>query len=502
MLLDLKKAVLILSPEIALISQMERRFRARFGDRVAVLHSGLSAGERFDQWQRILHREIPIVMGARSAIFAPLTQLGMIVVDEEHDPSYKQESTLRYNARDLAIVRAKLENCIALLGSATPSIQSYFNVLSNKYTELRLDQRVEQRPLPQIEVVDLRQSRDMRGIQRFITPKLHAAMKDALDSGEQVLLFLNRRGFATFPVCASCGQPIKCNNCDISMTVHQHAQLYQCHYCGYRRPLTTTCDQCGSSKIKHLGMGTEKLEGAVQKLFPEARMGRMDRDTTARKGSIVKLLKELRHHHIDILVGTQMVAKGHDFPKITLVGIICADLSLSFPDFRASERTFQLLAQVAGRAGRGQRSGRVILQTYAPENISVSAAKNQDFRAFYKTEIEFRKSLNYPPFSRLVLIRISGKNAGKTESVANAIGTDCLQMKTTHPSFRSSIDIMGPIEASLPRIAKYYRWHILLKGRRPKILRHFIRTMVFGHSRHFNHRDVTVTVDIDPIFML
>ena len=501
-LLEQNKSVLILSPEIALISQMEHRFRARFGDRVAVLHSGLSSGERFDQWRRILDREIPIVMGARSAIFAPLTRLGMIVVDEEHDPSYKQEGALRYNARDLAIVRAKLEKCVALLGSATPSIQSYYNVITNKYSELSLNQRVEQRPLPQIEVVDLRQSRDMRGIQRFVTPELHSAMKDSLGNGEQVLLFLNRRGFATFPVCALCGHPIKCRNCDITMTLHQQAQVYQCHYCGFRRPLTTTCSQCGSNKIKHLGMGTEKLEAAVQQLFPEARIGRMDRDTTSRKGSIVKLLKELRHHHIDILVGTQMVAKGHDFPNITLVGIICADLSLSFPDFRAGERTFQLLAQVAGRAGRGTRAGRVILQTYAPENISISAAKQQDFRAFYRTEIEYRKSLNYPPFSRLVLLRISGKNAEKTESRATAIGSDSLRLKATHQSFQTSIEILGPIEASLPRIAKYYRWHILLKGQHAKILHHFTRSLVFGHSRYFNQRDVTVTVDVDPIFML
>jgi primosomal protein N' (replication factor Y) len=295
---------------------------------------------------------------------------------------------------------------------------------------------------------------------------------------------------------------MKCKNCDISMTVHQQAQAYQCHYCGYRRTLTTACGQCGSTQIKHLGLGTEKLVGAVQTLFPKARVGRMDRDTTARKGSIVKLLKDLRHHRLDILVGTQMVAKGHDFPKITLVGIICADLSLNFPDFRAGERTFQLLAQVAGRAGRGQRVGRVILQTYAPENMSILSAKHQDFRAFYKTEIEYRKSLRYPPFSRLVLVRISGKDATKTESWSSAIGALCTQLKGTQPSYQASIDIMGPIESSLPKIAKYYRWHILLKGSNSKTLRHFIRTLMDRYPRYFNHRDITVNVDVDPMFMM
>ena len=392
-----RRAVLVLVPEIALITQMERRFRARFGDCVSVLHSALSAGERYDQWSRIIQGQATIAIGARSAIFAPFSNIGVIIVDEEHDASYKQEGSLHYNARDLATVRAKQNECVALLGSATPSIQSYYNVTTKKFTELTLETRVEQRPMPDISIVDLRQTRDMRGIRRFITPELQQAMKASLERGEQILLFLNRRGYASFPVCGACGQPMRCKHCDISLTLHQKANAYRCHYCGFSRAATSKCEFCGSAKIRRLGLGTEKLEAVVTSIFPKARIARMDSDTTKRKGSILKLLKGLNNKTTDILVGTQMVAKGHDFPNITLVGIICADLSLSFPDFRAGERTFQLLAQVAGRAGRGDRPGRVVLQTYNPDHFSIAAARQQDFMAFYRHEIGFRKALNYPP---------------------------------------------------------------------------------------------------------
>ncbi|MBU4185863.1 MAG: primosomal protein N', partial [Proteobacteria bacterium] len=388
-----KYNVLVLVPEIALISQMERRFRARFGECIALLHSGLSAGERYDQWRRIASGKATIAIGARSAIFAPFNNIGIIIVDEEHDTSYKQESGLRYNARDLAVVRAKLNNGVALLGSATPSIQSYYNVTINKFTELTLKKRIEKRPLPEITIIDLRKSRDYRGVKRFISSELYEAMKETLERKEQILLFLNRRGFASFPVCASCGKAIRCRNCDISLTFHKGANAYKCHYCGFTLASTSNCPTCGSASIKLLGLGTEKIEAAAKSLFPDAKVARMDRDTTVRKGSILKLLKGLKNNTIDILVGTQMIAKGHDFSNITLVGIICADLSLSLPDFRAGERTFQLLAQVSGRAGRGEVSGRVILQTFNPEHFSILSAKIQDFKAFYNKEIHFRKSL-------------------------------------------------------------------------------------------------------------
>ncbi|CAB1056269.1 Helicase PriA essential for oriC/DnaA-independent DNA replication [Olavius sp. associated proteobacterium Delta 1] len=494
--------VLVLVPEIALITQLERRFRARFGECVCVLHSGLSAGERYDQWTRILQGQATVAIGARSAIFAPFANLGVIVVDEEHDSSYKQEGKLRYNARDLAVVRAKQNQCIVILGSATPSMQSYYNVTINKFTELSLPKRVEERHLPDIRIVDLRQIRDARGIQRFITPELQVAMKETLERGEQVLLFLNRRGYASFPVCGACGQAMRCKHCDISLTLHQRSNAYRCHYCGYSRAATSSCDICGSTKIKHLGLGTEKLEDMLTSLYKKARIARMDRDTTTRKGSIIKLLKGLKNKSTDILVGTQMVAKGHDFPNITLVGIICADLSLSFPDFRAGERTFQLLAQVAGRAGRGNRPGRVILQTYNPEHFCISAAQNQDFKAFYQQEIGFRQALAYPPFSRMIQLKISGKDPHETEKHANLLGDHCRKLKTIHAAHYRSLEIMGPIEASLTRIAGRYRWQILLKGSNTGALHQFINQLRSESHPEFNHRRIQVAIDVDPVFLM
>ena len=496
------KRVLVLVPEIALITQMERRFRARFGERIAVLHSGLSAGERFDQWSRILAQEADIAIGARSAIFAPFADIGLIVVDEEHDTSYKQESSLRYNARDLAVVRAKLNDCVALLGSATPSIQSRYNATAKKFIEVKLKKRIKSRPLPEIKIVDLRQERGYRGVRRFITPVLQQAITDSLQRKEQVLLFLNRRGFANLALCASCGNPLRCKHCDISLTFHQKANAFRCHYCGFSQAATSNCQSCGSSDIKKLGLGTEKIEAAINELFPAARIARMDRDTTTRKGSIVKLLKGLRDQTIDILIGTQMIAKGHDFPGITLVGIICADLSLSFPDFRAGERTFQLLAQVSGRAGRGASPGRVILQTYNPDHFSILAAKKQDFNSFFDQEMSFRKVLNYPPFSRMIQLKISGKDKLKTRELAQSLGDLCKTLKAARPSLYDSVEIMGPIEASLTKIAKRYRWQILLKGMQTGALHQFIGQLLADNSTAFHHRQVRVVIDVDPISLL
>ncbi|MEN8782661.1 MAG: primosomal protein N' [Desulfobacterales bacterium] len=494
--------VLILIPEIALISQIERRFRARFGDRVAVLHSGLTAGQRYDQWLRIRRGEVQIAIGARSAVFAPFNRIGLIVVDEEHDTSYKQEGHLRYNACDLAVVRAKLDKGLVLLGSATPSIQSYYNASQKKYVELTLGKRVEERSLPEITVVDLRKTRDLRGSGRFITAELHQAMTDSLARGEQVLLFLNRRGFASFPVCRDCGESIKCKNCDISLTLHRQANAFKCHYCGFMRPATTVCDKCGSAHIKNLGLGTEKVESSVAELFPAARVARMDRDTTSRRGAIVRILKDLRRRRIDILIGTQMVAKGHDFPFITLVGILCADLSMSFPDFRAGERTFQLLAQVAGRAGRGDRPGKVILQTYNPEHFSILAAQKQDFRAFYRQEIVFRRALKYPPFSRIIQLKIAGRDKPQTETLARSLGEACRRLGQQDEVLRKSVEVMGPIEAALARIAGKYRWQILLKGQRAGTLHRFVWRVMTENPALFNRRGVTVAVDVDPFFMM
>ena len=494
--------VLVLVPEIALITQIEHRFRARFGERVAILHSGLSTGQRYDQWSQIIEGRAVIAIGARSAIFAPFEQLGAIIVDEEHDPSYKQESSPRYNARDLAVVRARQSNCVVLLGSATPSVQSLYNVESRKFEELRLPERIHKRPLPQITIVDLRNSRGFRGSLRFITPELQQAMAEALGRKEQVLLFLNRRGFATFPVCSGCGEALRCKHCDITLTLHQRDNAFRCHYCGYSRSAVTLCDNCGKDAIKPLGMGTEKIEAAVKELFPSVRVARMDRDTTRRKGAIVSLLKGLRQRTIDVLVGTQMVAKGHDYPAITLVGIVCADLSLSFPDFRAGERTFQLLAQVAGRAGRGRRPGRVILQTYNPDHFSIAAAQQQDVRSFYANEIGFRRALDYPPFSRLMLLKISGKSKDRTGGWAKLVGNSLNQLKAQFSPDFDNVQILGPIESSLARVAGRFRWQIMLKCVSAVILHRYFGQLMAEHPQLFNNRQVRVAVDVDPFFMM
>jgi len=495
-------SVVILVPEIALISQMERRFRSRFGDCVAVLHSGLSDGERYDQWMRILSGEVSIALGARSAIFAPFKNIGIIIVDEEHDPSYKQESGLRYNARDLAVIRAKQMSSAVLLGSATPSIQSYYNSKTHKFSKAVLKERVENRPLPEVAIVDLKEYKDGRGGKKIITPPLRSAMKETLERGEQVLLFLNRRGFSSFSVCASCGEAIRCKNCDISLTFHKGENIYKCHYCEFSLSSVPTCRMCGSSNVRLLGLGTEKVEAVVRSLFPEARVARMDRDTTTRKGSIVSILKALKHQQIDVLVGTQMVAKGHDFPNITLVGIICADLSLNFPDFRAGERTFQLLAQVAGRAGRGAVPGKVILQTYNPDHFSILTAKDQDYDAFYNKEITYRKALNYPPFSRIIHIRISGKDRMKTRRYAKDLGAMCHAVRKKGKIFLASIEVLGPVEASLQRIAKQYRWQILLKGSTSKSLHQFVRCLYNETIFKRGQEDLQVIIDVDPLYMM
>lgn len=502
MSLDLGLRVLVLVPEIALISQTERRFRARFGETVAVLHSGLSRGERYDQWLRIASGKATIAIGARSCIFAPVEDVGLIIVDEEHDGSYKQEGGLTYNARDLAVVRARHHDALAVLGSATPSLQSWHNVTVGKYETAALTRRVNRQPLPAIQTVDLSQSRDERGIRRYITPQLQQEIRTTLDNGNQALIFLNRRGFAAFPICADCGQPIRCKNCDISLTLHKRINAFRCHYCGFSRAAASVCPSCGSDRIKLLGVGTEKIQETMIQLFPDARVARMDRDTMTRKGSIIRLLKDLKHRRIDILVGTQMVAKGHDFPGITLVGVVCADLTLNFPDFRSGERTFQLLAQVAGRAGRGDQPGRVILQTFNPDHFSILAAKEQNFKAFFNQEIGFRKALGYPPFTRMVAVRISGKDLQRTAGHAGTLGEHCRDILAAKGPFQGQIQVMGPIEAPLSRIANRHRWQILIKSADTAGLHGFAHELIGFHRRSPAVRDIKVTVDVDPFFLM
>jgi primosomal protein N' (replication factor Y) len=501
--LDRKQQALVLVPEIALISQTERLFRARFGDCIALLHSGLSEGERFDQWMRIVRKEAKVAIGARSAIFAPFDRLGLIVVDEEHDDSYKSASGgLRYHARDLAVVRAKLEGAVALLGSATPSVQSYYNVQTKKSQGLNLRKRVEDWVLPEVTVVDLRETKGRRRAKPFITEELKGAIGETLERGEQVLLFLNRRGFANCPTCTFCGEPVRCKNCDVTMTLHQGANAFKCHYCGYSCAQAKGCQVCGNPKIKLLGLGTERVEAEVKKIFPEARAARMDRDTTTRKGALLKILKDLREGTVDILVGTQMVAKGHHYPNITLVGIICADLSLNFPDFRAGERTFQLLAQVAGRAGRGTRQGRVILQTFNPDHFSVVTAKDQDYGAFYEHEIGFRRDLLYPPYSRLIQVLTTGKDKEQTARYAQSLGRICRDLQSENKTFRKEIELLGPVAAPLGRIKRHYRWQLLLKGSKVGPLHDLTVALQARAQREIGRAAVKMVVDVDPMDML
>ncbi len=495
--------VLVLGPGIARVSQTERRFRARFGERIAVLHSRLSEGERFDQWSRILEGRAPMAVGVRSAVFAPFSRLGVIVVDEEHDTSYKQEGGVPYHARDLALVRGRNDGAVVLLGSATPSLESVYNVKRGKYAELVLTRRIEERTLPAVRLVDLRALRGRRGPGRFLSEELQRALAATLGRGEQALVFLNRRGFAGFLVCAACGEALRCPRCEISLTLHRAERSCRCHYCGFERPSGEgTCAACGRREFVPLGLGTEKVEEALRTLFPQARIARMDSDTTRTKEGVVALLQGLREKTIDILVGTQMVAKGHDFPGITLVGIVCADLSLHFPDFRAGERTFQLLAQVAGRAGRGDRPGRVVLQTYNPGHFILQAACRQDFEAFYEAEIAFRRQLGYPPFTRLVLLRIGGPKREEAGRAAAAVGDSCRALRGAEEGGFQAVEVQGPVEAPLARIAGRSRFQVLLKCADAGLLHRFVDRWMGLRTELGLPRAVTVEVDVDPVFLL
>jgi len=499
--LSKSRTALILVPEIALITQVERQFRARFGDCVAVLHSRLSNGERFDQWMRIVRKQARIVIGARSAIFAPLENIGIIIVDEEHDASYKQSTQFRYHGRDVAAMRGKMADAVVVLGSATPSIQNYFNGKQNKYQIITLPYRIHNRPLPFIQVVDLKQNLGMRGIRRIITPALELSLKKTLENKQQSLLFLNRRGFATLPVCAQCGETMMCKNCDIAMIFHKNMGAYKCHYCGFTRPHNTSCPNCATGTLKQLGYGTQRLEQDINALFPDARVARMDQDTTQKKGSMIQILKDLRDHKIDILVGTQMIVKGHDFPNITMVGIICADLSLNFPDFRSGELTYQLLAQVAGRAGRGENPGHVILQTYNPNHFIIQTAKKQDYDEFFNYEIQFRKNLNYPPYARLIQLTIAGADSEHTATYAGYVGQYCQKVKAASQAFTHTIEILGPVIAPVSRLANRFRWHILLKSSYIKALHQFLYYLKQAVDTHLDDKSIQLYIDVDPVVM-
>ena len=492
---------IVLVPEIALTPQLTERFRARFGERVAVQHSGLTDRERADQWRRIRRGELPIVIGARSAVFAPIPRLGAIIVDEEHEGSYKQEENLPYHARDVAVMRAKIESAVAVLGSATPSLESLYNAEWGRYTRLDLPERVHARALPRIELVDMRAEKTPGGSAPVLSRALREAMGAAIARGEQTILFLNRRGFATQLFCHDCGHAFACPNCDISLVLHAgagRARSLRCHACGHSEPRPEACAKCGGPGTELRGIGTQRVEEEVRRALPGARTARLDRDSAARRGAQAEILARLRAGEVDVLIGTQMVAKGHDFPGVTVVGVISAESSLHFPDFRAAERTFQLLVQVAGRAGRGDREGVVLIQTYDPLNACLTRVQAHDGAGFYAAELDHRRDPRWPPYCRLVHLRVSAQTAPGAEAAAVRCADAARAAAGADPAARSDVEVLGPAPAAIARVRNRWRWQVLLKGNDPAALRRVARAVLRDVGRRAGRERALLAVDVDP----
>ena len=485
---------LILVPEIALTPQLLDRLEARFPGDVAVLHSGLTAAERWRHWWRIAHGAVKVVAGARSAVFAPVRELGLVVVDEEHDTSYKQEEGVRYHGRDLAVVRGRIVGCPVILGSATPSVESYHNARSGRYRMLELTERVEARPMPRVEIVDLKSRPGQSTADGLFSAPLLSALRENHERGRQSLIFLNRRGFASFLQCWSCGFVFRCPRCSISLTYHLGRDSTFCHHCGFRQRKADACPECGNLSLSEVGFGTERVEHELRRLLPKARIGRMDRDTTSARGAQERIFRAWEKGDLDVLVGTQMVAKGHDVGGVTLVGVVLADSSLNIPDFRAAERTFQIISQVAGRAGRAREPGRVIVQTLVPGHYCFDPAKAHDYPTFFATETGFRREVGYPPFQHLVHLRLDGTNEDKVARGARDLARALRREKPQAP-----LEILGPAPAPIARLRSRYRWQILLKGRsRPALLAMARRAVALvPRGRAFR-----IHVDVDPHNML
>lgn len=484
-------SAIVLVPEISLTPQAIERFKSRYGGIVAVLHSRLLESERFIEWKRLKEGVARIAVGARSAIFAPVANLGLIVIDEEHETSYKQEETPRYNARDTAVERARISGAVVILGSATPSLESYYKATSaNEYKLLELTERIEKRPLPKVETVDMRREILDTKEMRVFSRALEFAVSGTLRKQGQVMLFLNRRGFSTFINCKKCGYVVKCKHCSVSLTYHFDTKKLICHYCDYQDSLPEVCPKCKSGSIRYFGIGTQKIESEAARLFPSANIARMDADATAKRGAHKHILSEFSKHKIDILIGTQMIAKGHDFPSVMLVGVISADTALNLPDLRASERTFNLLTQVAGRAGRGSEPGRVIVQTFSPSHYAIERSLNHDYAGFYGEEIKFRRELNYPPFTHLVEIKLRGGNEQRVVESAKALADD---LKT---SSAGNFEIVGPAPEFIWRLKEQFRWNMFLKGHSPRRICDSIDESI---KRIKGKSSVTITVDVDPV---
>ncbi len=494
------RRVLFLVPEIALTHQLMTQVRARFGLGVAVLHSGQTPQERWEIWQRTARGEVAVVVGARSAVFAPLENLGAIIVDEEHDSAYKQEENPRYHARDLAIVRGQQEACPVVLGSATPSLESYAHTQNRRYQLLELPERVEARPLPTVEIVDLRhRPRDATMSERIFSAALRQALIENYEAGKQSLLFLNRRGYASYLQCRSCGETLSCGQCSVTLTFHLHGRMLCCHYCGYTRKAPDYCPQCHEPELESSGMGTEQVEEAVLQLLPNVNVARLDRDSVRKRGFLGKVMASWHARETQVLIGTQMITKGHDAPGVTLVGVLLADVALNLPDFRAAERTFQLLTQVAGRAGRGDEPGRVIIQTYSPEHYSIRCATKHDFRRFATLELRYRKNLHYPPFARLVNVRFEG---AEEDLVREAAERFAAHVGAQASSAGQMFAILGPAPAPIERIKGRTRWQVLLKGTARPALHELMRKVQEELELQGRSPQLRIVVDVDPYNML
>ena len=493
--LEKGKNAMVLVPEISLTPQIIDRFIARFDEPIAVLHSKLSDGERLDEWTKIKEGRARIVIGARSAIFAPMENLGILIIDEAHDGSYKSDMQPRYNAKDLAKYIASENNIPLVLGSATPDIVDYYKAQNGDINLITLTKRANNSKLPEVKIVDMRQEIAI-GNRSMFSLELQDAIAENLKNKKQTILFINRRGFSTFVMCRDCGEALKCPNCNISLTYHSFENKLKCHYCGHEERVPDVCPNCGSKKIKYFGSGTQKVENEISKLFPEATTIRMDIDTVSKKNSHEEILNRFKEEKIDILIGTQMVAKGHHFPNVTLVGIVAADGSLNIGDYRAEERTFQTITQVSGRAGREKDKGKVFIQTYNPDNYAIVCSSKNDFKTFYDGELHLRKSLNYPPFCDIILIRVHSKFENKVHNISSRIYNELLKQKD------NNLYVFKPVPSPIDKIQNTYRWRIVVKGRLNKKAIKTINSALKPIYDENLNKDVTIVVDSNPNSMM
>lgn len=508
--LDLGREAIVLVPEISLTPQMVERFKGRFGDEVAVMHSRLSLGERYDEWRKIKRGQVKVAIGARSAIFAPFKRVGLIIIDEEHESSYKQEETPKYHARDVAIRRAELNDAVVVLGSATPSLEAIYETDyeldgTGRYKLLAMHNRASGGALPEVHIVDMREELK-QGNRSMFSKGLYKAIEERLHKKEQTILFLNRRGYATFVMCRTCGYVAQCPHCDISLTYHQKSHAMRCHYCGYAERELRRCPSCESEHIRHFGTGTQRVEEELYKLFPGIRVIRMDVDTTTAKGSHEKLLTAFRNKQGDVLLGTQMVAKGLDFPDVTLVGVIAADTVLGLPDFRAGERTFQLLTQVAGRAGRHMLPGQVFVQTYMPEHYAIQASSEHDYAAFAEQELRTRKARGYPPYHKMMLITFTHEQVPPLLRAAGAFAEELRRRSASLQSAEQSdipcLDVLGPVASPIPRIKDRYRFQCMVKYRVDTVASQLVSQTVELFEERFAREKVSLSVDVDPQYLM